>query len=131
MRRAGKAGTDTIILYRGKDDGSVADEAVRLDREPGRDARAVDDVVLLDPGDDWQATLLPSALNDDEVYDLRAWNKDQGAVEDFPFRISELRDRTGPDVILTKQWDGNDPGRYVATFRTPEDFAQYADSACD
>ncbi|RGC65872.1 hypothetical protein C5N14_26330 [Micromonospora sp. MW-13] len=51
-------------------------------------------------------------------------------MESFPFRLSELRDRTGPDVILTKRWDGEKHG-YVATFRTPEDFVRYADTVCD
>jgi hypothetical protein len=70
-------------------------------------------------------------LNDDQIYDLRAGNKDDGAVEDFPFRISELRGRTGSDVILTKRWEGEEHGGYVATFRTPQDFTRYADTVCD
>lgn len=125
-----KAGADTVILYRGKDDGSVTDEVVHLDRDRGHDARPAQDVVLLDPGSGWQTRRAPSALDDDRVYDLRAWNSNGGAVVDFPFRISELRGRTGPDVILTKRWKGEDHGGYVATFQTPGDFASYAEGAC-
>ncbi|MEV8516322.1 hypothetical protein [Dactylosporangium sp. NPDC051484] len=127
----GKAGADEIVLYHAKDNGSVADEVVRLDRDPGRDARIAEDVVLLDPGSGWHANRTPSTLDDDRVYDLRAWNSNEGAVVDFPFRISEMRGRTGPDVILTKRWEGSpDRGRYVATFRTPEDFVHYANAVC-
>jgi hypothetical protein len=127
----GQAGTDRIILYLGEDDGGVSDEVVRLDRDPGRSARTAEEVVLLDPPDGWQTKRAPSSLDADRIYDLRAWNTRGGAVRDFPFRISELDGRTGSDVILTKRWEGEDRGGYVATFRTPEDFARYADTMCD
>jgi len=126
-----KAGTDAISLYLGKEDGTVTDEVIKLVRDPGRSARTAEEVVLLDLAAGWQTKLAPPTLNDDQIYDLRAWNKDGGAVEDFPFRISELRGRTGSDVILTKRWEGEEHGGYVATYRTPEDFARYADTVCD
>jgi len=127
----GGAGTDTIILYLGQEDGSVTDEVVRLDRDPGRGARNAEEVVLLDPADGWLARRTASTLDTGQIYDLRAWNTRGGAVRDFPFRISELTGRTGSDVILTKRWEGEDRGGYVATFRTPADFARYADTMCD
>ncbi|NES29899.1 hypothetical protein GCE86_24640 [Micromonospora terminaliae] len=127
----GKAGTDRITLYLSKDDGTLTDKVIRLERDPGRSARTAEEVVLLDPGAGWQTTLAPPTLDDDQIYDLTAGNKDYGAVKDFPFRISELRGRTGSDVILTKQWDGGEHGAYVAKFHTPEDFARYANTVCD
>lgn len=128
----GEGGTDTVILYLASDGGGVTDEVVRLDRDPGRGARsAEEEVVLLDPAGGWRTGKAPSTLDDDVAYDLRAWNPDGDAVEDFPFRISELRGRSGADTILTKKWDGGDPGSYVPTFHTPEDFTRYADTLCD
>ncbi|MET7397925.1 hypothetical protein ABZS66_30995 [Dactylosporangium sp. NPDC005572] len=123
----GKPGADTIVLYKGGD-GGVTDEVVELDRPAGPDTRTAEDVVLLAPAGGWQTRRAPAALDDDQLYDLRAWNSNDAAVDDFPFRIGELRGRAGRDTILTKQWDGK---RYVATFHTPEDFATYADSRCD
>ncbi|MFI1194526.1 hypothetical protein ACH4T9_14895 [Micromonospora sp. NPDC020750] len=125
----GKAGTHEIILYLGMDGGGVTDEVVQLDRDPGRSDRTTEEVVLLGPAAGWQTKLAPPTLDDDQLYTLRAWNKDRGAVRDFPFRISELRGRTGSDVILAKRWEGEHG--YVATFRTPEDFVRYADTVCD
>ena len=123
-------GTDTIILYRGNDDGAAIDEVLRLDRDPGRGDRTAEEIVLLDPGEGWQTKQTASTLDTASVYDLRAWNTRGGKVRDFPFRISELNDQTGSNVILTKQWEGEDRGGYVAAFRTPEDFAHYADTMC-
>ncbi|WP_433342113.1 hypothetical protein [Micromonospora sp. CA-111912] len=127
----GKAGADEITLYLGRgDDGGVTKRVVQLDRDSGRRARTAEEVVLLSPSAGWQTKLAPPTLNDPQIYNLRAWNRNQGAVRDFPFRISELRNRTGPDVILTKRWKGDEHG-YVATFHTPEDFVRYADTVCD
>ncbi|MFG3602255.1 hypothetical protein [Micromonospora chersina] len=127
----GKAGTDGITLYLSMDDGMVTDKVIQIERDPGRSARTAEEVVLLDPATGWQTKLAPPALDDDQIYNLRAWNKDVGAVEDFPFRISELRGPTGSDMILTKRWEGQEHGGYVAAFHTPEDFARYADTVCD
>jgi len=129
----GKAGADAITLYLGRDEGGVTGEVVQLERDPARSARAVEEVVLLGPAAGWQTKLAPPTLDDDQIYSLRARNKDGGVVEAFPFRISELRGRTGSDVILTKGWEGGDGegAGYVATFHTPEDFVDYADTVCD
>lgn len=124
-------GSDKIILYRGNDDGGVADKVIELEREPGRSARTAEDVVLLDPAAGWQTKLAPSRLDDSQIYDLRAWNSNGDAVEDFPFRISDMRGRTGSAMILTKRWEGGEHGGYVATFHTPEEFARYANTVCD
>jgi hypothetical protein len=126
----GKAGTDAITLYLGREDGGVTDKVIQLERDPGRSARTAEEVVLLDPAAGWQTKLAPPTLDDGQIYDLRAWNKDGGAVKDFPFRIGELRGRTSA-VILTKQWEGGEHGGYVAAFHTPEDFARYADTVCN
>lgn len=123
-------GTDTIALLFGQDDGSVGDGVIQLERGPGR-ARAAEEITLLDPGAGWQTTPVPSDLDDDRIYALRAWNRGGGKVDDFPFRISELRGRTGSAVILSKRWEGEARGGFVATFYTPEDFARYADEVCD
>ncbi|MEV5768695.1 hypothetical protein AB0L34_29585 [Micromonospora sp. NPDC052213] len=127
----GKAGTDGITLYLGNDDGGVTDKVIQLERDAGRSARSAEEVVLLDPAAGWQTKLAPPTLDDGQIYDLGAWNKNDGAVEGFPFRISELRGRTGSAVILTKRWEGGEHGGYVATFRTPEDFARYANTVCN
>lgn len=127
----GKAGTDTIILYLGRDRGGVTDKVIQLERDPGRNAPAAEEVVLLGPAAGWQAKLAPPSLDEGQIYTLRAWNKNDGAVKDFPFRISELRGQTGSAVILTKQWEGEESGGYVAAFHTPEEFARYADTVCD
>ncbi|MGW0506857.1 hypothetical protein [Micromonospora sp. NPDC003241] len=127
----GKAGTDAITLYVGRDDGGVTDKVIELERDPGHSARTTEEVVLLDPAAGWQTKLAPPTLDDTQIYDLRAWNKDGGAVEDFPFRIGELRGQTGSAVILTKRWKGGEPGGYVAALHTPEEFARYADTVCN
>ncbi|MFG3700847.1 hypothetical protein ACGF5C_23485 [Micromonospora sp. NPDC047620] len=124
-------GTDGITLYLSEDDGGVTDKVIQLEREPGRSARTAEEVVLLDPAASWQTKLAPPTLGDGQIYNLSAWNRDGGAVEDFPFRISELRGRTGSAMILTKRWEGGEHGGYVATFHTPEDFARYANTVCD
>lgn len=124
-----KPGTDTVILYLGRDGGGVGDEVVRLDRDSGRAATS-EDVVLPDPAGAWVTKMAPATLDDDTVYHLRAWNEDDGAVEDFPFRIRELRGRTGSDVILTKRYVGEEQGGYATSYRTPEDFARYAETVC-
>ncbi|MEU2612957.1 hypothetical protein ABZ570_15465 [Micromonospora sp. NPDC007271] len=128
----GKAGTNVIALYLGSGGGGAtgADPVVYLERDPGRSARTAEEVVLLDPTSGWQTKVTPPSLDDDQVYELRAWNEDHGKVRDFPFRISELRGRTGSEVILTKSWDLEEQA-YVATFRTPEDFVSYADTVCN
>lgn len=130
----GKAGADTIILYLSEGLDGVTDKVIQLQREPGRSSPTREEVVLLDPAAGWQTESAPPTLNDGQVYNLRAWNEDEGAVQSFPFRISELRGLTGPDVILTKQWEGDGSehgGGYVTTFHTPEGFAGYADEVCD
>lgn len=104
---------------------------IQLERDPDRNARTAEEVVLLDPAARWQTKLAPPTLDDGQIYDLRAWNKNDGAVEDFPFRIGELRGRTGSAVILAKRWEGGKHGGYVAAFHTPEEFARYADTVCD
>ncbi|MEU8286510.1 hypothetical protein AB0C01_19480 [Micromonospora sp. NPDC048905] len=124
-------GTDRITLYLGKEDGGVTDKVIQLDRDPGRGARTAEEVVLLDPMAGWQTKLAPPTLDDDQIYDLRSWNEGGGPVEDFPFRISEMRGRTGSAVILTKRWEGEEHGGYVATFHTLEGFARYAKTVCD
>ncbi|WP_033667635.1 hypothetical protein [Salinispora fenicalii] len=127
----GKAGADTIILYLGLNDGGVADEVIQLERDPARSAHTAEEVVLLDPAAGWQTKLAPPSLDDSQLYSLRAWNENPGAVKDFPFRISELRGHTGSAAILTKQWAAGEPGGFVADFHTPEEFARYADTVCD
>ncbi|MGC4810082.1 hypothetical protein ACLQ29_06070 [Micromonospora sp. DT228] len=124
-------GTDDITLYLGSADGGVTDKVIQLERDPGRSPRTAEEVVLLNPADGWQTKLTPSTLDDDQIYDLRSWNSDGGPVEDFPFRISELRGRTGSAVILAKRWEGEEQGGYVATFHTLEGFARYAKTVCD
>ncbi|TDC34548.1 hypothetical protein E1211_17235 [Micromonospora sp. 15K316] len=124
-------GAVVITLYRGVDGGGVRGKVIRLEREQDRRARETEEVVLLDPADGWRTKLAPATLDDEQMYDLRAWNEDGGAVEDFPFRVSELRDRAGPNTILTKRWEGDTDGGYVATYRTHEDFARHARTVCD
>lgn len=124
-------GTHEITLYLGNERGGVTDKVIELEREPGRSARTAEEVVLLNPTVGWQTKLVPPTLDDGQIYDLRAWNRGGSAVEDFPFRISEMRGRTGSAVILTKRWEGGEQGGYVATFHTPEDFARYANTVCD
>ncbi|MFC7548968.1 hypothetical protein [Plantactinospora sp. GCM10030261] len=125
----GKAGARIIVLHLSGDDGGATDEVVRLDRVPGRRARAAEEVVILDPSDDWRSTLTPTALGDDRTYNLDAWNKDDGMAHGFPFEIGELRARADSGAILTKQWRHQE-GRYIATFHTPESFARHADAVC-
>ncbi|MER7167299.1 hypothetical protein ABT336_14670 [Micromonospora sp. NPDC000207] len=130
----GKAGADMIALCLSDDLGGVTDEVTQLRWEPGLSSPTTEEVVLLGLAADWQTEQAPPTLNDSQVHNLRAWNEDEGAVQSFPFRISELRGRTGPDVILTKQWEGDGSehgGGYVATFHTPEGFARHADKVCD
>jgi hypothetical protein len=124
-------GADRISLYLGNGDGGVTDEVVQLDRDPGRSARTAEEVVLLNPEAGWQVKLAPRTLDDDRTYALRSWNSGGGPVEDFPFRISEMRGRTGSAVILTKRWEGEERGGYVSTFHTLEGFARYAKTVCD
>ncbi|MEU8185135.1 hypothetical protein AB0B86_30690 [Micromonospora sp. NPDC049047] len=126
----GKGSAD-ITLYLGDGDGGVTEKVIELDRDPGHRARTAEEVVLLNPATGWQTKLAPPTLDDDKVYDLRSWNSGGGPVEDFPFRISELRGRSGSAVILTKRWEGEENGGYVATFHTLEGFARYADTVCD
>ena len=124
-------GTDRITLYLDNEAGGVTDKVIQLERDPGRSARTAEEVVLLDPAAGWHTKLAPTTLDDSQIYYLHARNRDGGVVRSFTFRISEMRGRTGSAVILTKRWEGGEPGGYVATFHTPEDFARYADAVCD
>jgi hypothetical protein len=124
----GKGGAHTIILYLTDEDAELTERVIRLQRQSDHSAPSTEEVVLLDPAADWRTERAPSTLDDDRTYDLRAWNRAEGAVSDFPFRISELRDRAGSDEILIKRWDGK---RYVAELHSPADFARHAETVCD